>query len=121
MSAGSAGSSSASFSDVLEQARRRADGQAGSVTLSNHANSRLQERGIVASPRMMEQISRATDLLAAKRSRESLVVVGQVGFVVNVPSRVVVTAMPLGESEPQVFTNIDSAVWWTKEQGGLDR
>lgn len=120
-SAGPPGSASANFSAVLEEARQRVGAQDRNVTLSNHASLRLRERGIVASQRMMERVSQATDLLAARRARESLVVVGQVGFVVNVPNRVVVTAMPLGESEPQVFTNIDSAVWLTKEQDGPDR
>lgn len=114
-SGGLARQSGASFSDALDQAERRSGGSTGNVTLSGHASLRLRERGIVASSRMIEQVSKATDLLAAKRARESLVVVGQVGFVVHVPSRVVVTAMPLTDSEPQVFTNIDSAVWLTKE------
>ncbi|MFR4382765.1 MAG: flagellar protein, partial [Roseburia sp.] len=42
--------------------------------------------------------------------KESLVVVDSLAFIVNVPSRTVVTAMDQNESENNVFTNIDGAV-----------
>ena len=45
-----------------------------------------------------------------KGIKESLVVVDSLAFIVNVPSRTVVTAMDQNESENNVFTNIDGAV-----------
>ena len=92
-------------------ASAQAAGPAARVTLSAHASARLSARGIAPSERMLERVSQAADMLAAKQARESLVVVGGVGFVVNVKNRVVVTAMPMAGQGPQVFTNIDSAVW----------
>lgn len=98
----------ASFADLLQNARTGRE----PVTISVHAAARLQSRGLAPTPRMLQKLSEATDMLAAKRAKESLVVVDQVGFVVNVPNRTVVTAMALrAGGSPQLFTNIDSAVW----------
>ncbi len=80
------------------------------VTVSGHAAMRMQSRGIATTPKLMENLANATDQLAAKHARESLIIYSGIGFVVNVPNRTVVTAMSLSE-EPQIFTNIDSAMW----------
>ena len=42
--------------------------------------------------------------------RESLVILDSLAFIVNVPSKTVVTAMDQSESESNIFTNIDGAV-----------
>ena len=41
---------------------------------------------------------------------ESLVLVDDLAFIVNVPNRTVITAMEQGETNSNVFTNIDGAV-----------
>lgn len=50
------------------------------------------------------------EMAEKKGIKESLVVVDSLAFIVNVPSRTVVTAMDQNESENNVFTNIDGAV-----------
>ena len=45
-----------------------------------------------------------------KGIRESLVIVDSLAFIVNVPSRTVVTAMDRTESDDNIYTNIDGAV-----------
>ena len=45
-----------------------------------------------------------------KGGRNSLVLVGEVAFVVNVPERVVVTCMDSNSRKDNIFTNIDSAI-----------
>ena len=45
-----------------------------------------------------------------KGINESLVLVDSLAFIVNVPSRTVVTAMDQTETKSNVFTNIDGAV-----------
>ena len=45
-----------------------------------------------------------------KGIQESLVMVDSLAFIVNVPNKTVVTAMDQGETEKNVFTNIDGAV-----------
>ena len=46
----------------------------------------------------------------AKGIKESLVIVDQLAFIVNIPNRTVVTAMDQAETEENIFTNIDGAV-----------
>lgn len=94
------------FAQVLQEKLGAAD-----VVLSGHATERLKTRGIVQTPQMMRELGRAVNQLAQKGGRDSLVVMGDVGFVVNVPNRTVVTALAMAGAESQVFTNIDSAIW----------
>ena len=48
--------------------------------------------------------------LEAKGARDALLLRNDAAFVVNIPSRTVVTAMGQGELQERVFTNIDSAM-----------
>jgi flagellar operon protein len=78
------------------------------VRFSRHAAERIQSRGIQITPAELAKLGRAVQLAEAKGARESLVVSGPLSYVVDVPSRTVVTAV-YGDQQ-QVFTNIDSAV-----------
>lgn len=98
--------SGASFAQVLRQQTVTSD-----VVMSGHANERLRMRGIVQTPHLMRELNQAVNQLAQKSAKDSLVVIGDVGFVVNVPNRTVVTALAMETDGNQVFTNIDSAVW----------
>ena len=46
----------------------------------------------------------------SKGVNDSLVLVDDIAFIVNVPSKTVVTAMDQAETNSNVFTNIDGAV-----------
>lgn len=86
----------------------------GSVKLSAHAQERLRTRGIELSGVDLERIGQAMDRIARKGGRESLLLGEKAAFVVSVPNRTVITAIPHDElrsdaSRVQVFTNIDSA------------
>ena len=78
------------------------------VTISQHAKGRMAQRNIELSPDDMHRISDAIDTAASKGSRESLMILDNVNYLVSVRNRTVVTAVPSGENK--VFTNIDSAV-----------
>ncbi|MCY0875306.1 MAG: flagellar protein [Firmicutes bacterium] len=97
---------SSSFSQILQKKMAPAD-----VVFSGHASERLRLRGIAQSPHLVQSLKTAVDQLAQKGARDSLVVVDDVGFVVNVPNRTVVTALSMATDHSQVFTNIDSAIW----------
>lgn len=58
----------------------------------------------------MERLSDGTQKASAKGIKESLVIVDQLAFIVNIPNHTVVTAMEQGEAATNVFTNIDGAV-----------
>lgn len=98
-----------SFQDVLNQTAEDAD-SAGGVRFSKHAASRLAERGIELSDSQMERLQAGTLKAGAKGINESLVIVDQLAFIVNVPNNTVVTAMKQAETDEKVFTNIDGAV-----------
>ncbi len=65
------------------------------INLSDDQSMRLQ-KGIVAAD--------------SKGVNDSLVLVDDIAFIVNVPSKTVVTAMDQAETNSNVFTNIDGAV-----------
>jgi flagellar operon protein len=96
----------ASFADVLAQQVR----PPGSVTFSRHAAERLDARQIALSPADKAGLEKAVDEVAAKGGRESLVLMGRLAFVVSVPNRTVITAVPTDQMANHVFTNIDSTV-----------
>lgn len=45
-----------------------------------------------------------------KKGKDSLILLKNIAFIVNIPNRTVVTAMDGSNSKESVFTNIDSAV-----------
>jgi len=91
------------FADLLKT-------KVGGLTFSAHATTRMSSRKTEMSPEQMGKLEKAVDGAAQKGARESLVVMKNCAFIVNIPNRTVVTAMD-GESLKQnIFTNIDSAV-----------
>lgn len=81
------------------------------VKLSKHAQERLESRDINLSDTEMAKINSAVDRAEAKGSKDSLVMMDNTAFVVNVPNRTVITAMNLAGANDNVFTNIDSVVF----------
>lgn len=100
---GASGSAPGSFEDALRDA-------AGSVGISRHAARRLEERGIELQDDQRARLRQAMDTLAGKGGHTSLVMLGGVAYVVDVPSQRVVTAVKAGEGKEAVFTKIDSVV-----------
>ena len=88
---------SVSFEDILRQKQTTAESQ--ELRFSKHAQGRLNER-------LESGVLKASE----KGIRESLVILDSLAFIVNVPSKTVVTAMDQSESESNIFTNIDGAV-----------
>jgi flagellar operon protein len=80
------------------------------VRFSNHAEVRLQQRGIRFAAEQMDKIETAIDKAAAKGSKESLILIQDVALIVNIKNRTVVTAMDGNQMKDNVFTQIDSAV-----------
>jgi flagellar operon protein len=94
-----------SFDDIMS-------GELGgnSVKVSPDAQERMRLRGIPLGQVELDQIARAMDTVARKGGREALLIGRQATFVVDVPSRTVVTAWGPGETKGHVFTSIDSAL-----------
>lgn len=95
-----------SFRDILAQ---KTEGS-GALRFSKHAMGRLADRNIRLTDEQIERLSDGTQKAGAKGIKESLVIVDQLAFIVNVPNQTVVTAMDQTETEENIFTNIDGAV-----------
>jgi len=80
------------------------------VHFSSHAKSRLSSRGIEPGPEILTKLESAVDRAAAKGSRDSLVLIDSLAFIVAVGNRTVVTAFGLDQLKDDIVTNIDSAV-----------
>ncbi len=95
-----------SFQEIL------ADKQAqnSKIKFSKHAVQRLSNRNIELTQTQMERLQEGTSRASQKGIKESLVLVDQLAFIVNIPNNTVVTAMQQGEANENVFTNIDGAV-----------
>lgn len=87
------------FSQELEQ-----------LKFSSHATKRLESRNINLSETDLLKLNEAVGKAELKGCKDSLVMMDKTAFIVNVPNRTVITAMPLGSGEENVFTNIDSVV-----------
>ena len=68
----------------------------------------LQVKSSNLSKEQMIRLSEGTDRARQKGIKESLIVVDELAFIVNVKNNTVVTAV--GDSEDKIFTNIDGAV-----------
>jgi flagellar operon protein len=82
----------------------------GEVKFSSHAATRMKSRSIEMTPEMMGKLQKAVDGAAGKGARDSLILLKNYAFIVNIPNRTVVTAMDGEGMKENIFTNIDSAV-----------
>lgn len=98
-----------SFQEILNQKTNPVQSTA-ELKFSKHAANRLVDRGINLTEDQMERLNGGTQKAGAKGIKESLVIVDQLAFIVNVPNYTVVTAMDQTEADENVFTNIDGAV-----------
>ncbi|MBI1859982.1 MAG: hypothetical protein HYR96_03570 [Deltaproteobacteria bacterium] len=80
------------------------------VTLSSHAQTRIESRSLPWDAEMEKRIGRGIDAAEQKGSREALILADNLAVIANVKSRTVVTAIDRSQMKEQVFTNIDSAV-----------
>jgi len=99
-------SDGASFADHLEAAQEQTE----DIELSAHARQRIAQRNISLNPTERQTLAHAMDQLDDKGAQDAAVLREDAAFVVNVPSRTVVTALDQSEMEQRVFTQIDSAV-----------
>ena len=94
------------FEDVLRQRLNEENG----IKFSKHASKRLDERNISLSEEQSVRLEQGIQKAEAKGINDSLVIMDELTFIVNVPNQTVVTALDRNESNGNVFTNIDGAV-----------
>lgn len=98
-----------SFQDILSRkVRENADSEP--LKFSKHASGRLADRNIELTKSQMDRLAEGTQRAGMKGIRDSLVMVDNLAFIVNVPNHTVVTAMDQTQADEKIFTNIDGAV-----------
>lgn len=96
---------SQSFAEIFEQKKLA---EKGELKFSKHASERLSSRNIDLSEAQKERLSQAVQAAEAKGIKESLVMMDNLAFIVNVKNNTVITAVAGGEEK--IFSNIDGAV-----------
>ena len=94
-----------SFQEILESTQGSRE-----VRFSKHAAQRLSNRNIELTKDQKERLQAGTAKASQKGIRESLVIMDNLSFIVNIKNRTVITAMDQSENEENVYTNIDGAV-----------
>jgi len=98
-----------SFSDILNSKSSQVT-QGSEVRFSKHAAGRLATRSIQLDDSQVARIADGMQRAGEKGIKDSLVIMDQLAFIVNVPSNTVITALDQTESKDNIFTNIDGAV-----------
>lgn len=99
-----------SFNSVLKEKLFQNQETPAVLKFSKHAAHRLVDRNITLSETQMERLSNGARKAGEKGIQDSLVIVDELAFIVNIPNKTVVTAMDQTETDENVFTNIDGAV-----------
>ncbi|MBE5969619.1 MAG: flagellar protein [Lachnospiraceae bacterium] len=98
-----------SFQDIfLEQTHKTAEVK--ELKFSKHAGARLESREIEMTSEQLDRLKAGAQKAGEKGISESLVLVDNMAFIVNVDNNTVVTAMDSAKAQEKVFTNIDGAV-----------
>lgn len=80
------------------------------LKFSKHTCMRLAERNINLTDDQVKRLEQGTAKASEKGIKESLVLVDQIAFIVNVKSNTVITAMDQSNEPETIVTNIDGAV-----------
>ncbi|WP_029232090.1 TIGR02530 family flagellar biosynthesis protein [Butyrivibrio sp. VCB2006] len=102
-----------SFAQVLNKIQEQADNSSvarENLKFSKHAANRLNDRSIELTQDQMLRLNQGAKEASEKGIKDSLILIDQLAFIVNVPNNTVVTAMDQTETKNNVFTNIDGAV-----------
>jgi flagellar operon protein len=101
------GNSGVEFGEVLKQQLNTPD----SLKFSAHAQNRLLSRQISLNEQQMERLRQGVGQAENKGSKESLVLLDNLAFVVSIKNKTVVTALDNAVQSGHVFTKIDSTVF----------
>lgn len=101
--------SGSSFQQVLQTKQTDYVRQQG-VLFSKHANERLNSRNIHLTETQLQRLNTGVEQARGKNINESLVMLDNLAFIVNVSNNTVITALDQGGDANHVFTNIDGAV-----------
>lgn len=93
----------------FEQMLRDQLNNTGGVCFSKHALKRTAERNMTLSQESLARLNEGVRLAEEKNLGDTLIMVDQMAFLVNVKNQTVITAVNNGD-KASVFTNIDGTV-----------
>lgn len=93
------------FHEILKEKQSATEVE---LKFSKHANERLASRNIDLTDDQYRRLENGTKKAYEKGINESLVMIDNLAFIVNVKNKTVITAV--NEGEEKIFTNIDGAV-----------
>ena len=99
------------FGKLLQSKIASADG----IKLSGHAADRIRQRGLDVSETDLTKLSEAVTKADAKGAKDTLFLMDDNAFLVNIKNRVVVTVMDQQKLKDDIFTNIDSVAIVAKD------
>jgi flagellar operon protein len=95
-----------SFAEILNQTI-----SGGSeLKVSHHAQERMDRRNIQLTGDDLSRVEKAVQTAKEKGSKDSLVLLDNVAFLVSVKNNTIVTAVDRENQSQQVFTKIDSVI-----------
>ncbi len=94
-----------SFREILE---KQVVLENSNLKFSKHANERLASRNIDLTEDQLRRLETGAKKASEKGIKESLVMVDNLAFIVNIKNNTVITAV--NDDDDKVFTNIDGAV-----------
>jgi flagellar operon protein len=97
-------SGNSKFDDVFAK-------ELGKVQFSGHAKARIESRDLVLSNGDLQKLEAAVEKAKAKGSNDSLILMDEKAFIVNIPNNKVITIMDRDRLSDNVITKIDSAVF----------
>jgi flagellar operon protein len=97
------------FQALLDEAQNR------HLQFSNHAIERLDRREIPLTKEDIALLSEGVSRAEQKGSKESLLLMDDTAFLINVEKRKVITAVDKQGMKEKTFTNIDSAILLSKK------
>lgn len=80
------------------------------LKFSKHAGERLAMRNINLTDSQIQRLEEGTQKASKKGIKESLMIMDNMAFIVNVTNSTVITAMDQTDKKENIFTNIDGAV-----------
>jgi flagellar operon protein len=92
------------FREIFEE-------EIGKLKFSGHALSRMTSREMNLTDNEISRLESAVNKAELKNSRDSLVLLDEKAFIVNVPNRTVITMVTKDKLGENVITKIDSAVF----------
>ena len=94
-----------SFEEVLNLKKSTSE-----LKFSKHADARLNESHINLTTEQLQRLNDGARKASEKGIGESLMIMDDLAFIVNIKNSTVVTAIDSKASEENIFTNIDGAV-----------